>query len=406
MNRALRIVVGFFALLLGGGSAVADMQPGDKPTLQFADFLTHKSVNLSDLKGKIVVVDFWATWCGPCMAEAAHMVAVNEKYSGKGMQFLGISLDDDPSALKNIIAEKKFTWPMSYEGRGWEGSTPKAWGVNSIPQTFIIGPDGDVLWRGHPANIDAAIESAFKDHPPQLVDPKRLAQAGSALDQVDKLLDEQQPAKALKLLASVPDDAKADAAVAARMTRATDRLTDFGNSELAAVDSLIQSQQYAVAIPKLRDLSQAFAGTPVAVAAKSKLVQLGSDPKVKQELDAEKTEKEAADALVVAKQLKADKKDELAYPRFKAIVKIYSKTAAAAEAAVVVKTYEADTVFIARLSEKTNGKKAESMLSMADNYRSNGENDLARKKYQAVIDAFPNSRWAETAQTAIAGLGN
>jgi len=395
-----------FLLCITARLAHADVQAGDKPKLQFKDFLTHKNVDLADLHGKIVVVDFWATWCGPCMAEADHLVAVNTKYADKGVQFVGISLDSDPQSLKTVMANRKFVWPMSFEGRGWEGSIPRAWGVNAIPQTFVISPDGEVLWRGFPNAIDQALDKAISEHPPQLVDPKTLAQAKTILDQAEKNLTDNQPSKALKLLANLPEAAKLDGDVASRLKSLTDKLQEFGNSELTTVDPLIADGKYSDAIHKLRDLSQAFNGTPVATAAKSKLASLGSDPKVQKEMEAEKTEKEAADELAVANKLKADKKDELAYPRFKAIVKSYPNTAAGTEAAADVKTYESDTAFIARISQKTNAKKAESILSMADNYRAAGNTTQAREKYQAVIDQFPNSAWAATAKKALDDLAN
>jgi thiol-disulfide isomerase/thioredoxin/outer membrane protein assembly factor BamD (BamD/ComL family) len=402
--KNFQTIAGLITLCVLSGVVRADVKVGDKPPLHFKAFNSQNTIDLADLKGKIVVVDFWATWCGPCMGEASHMVAVNQKYADKGLQFIGISLDEDPSALKKVIAEKNFTWPMSFEGKGWEGTFPKSWGVNGIPQTFIIGPDGEVLWRGHPAQIDEPLATAFKEHPPQLVDPKILEQAKTALEQANTQLADQQPAKAMKSLAGIPPEAKADADFAAKLAETTTKLLEYGNAQLTSIDPLIDSQQYTAAIQKLRDLSAVFTGTPVSVSAKKKLNELGSNPKVKQQLEAEKTEKESADALAVANQLKADKKDELAYPRFKAIVKTYPNTPAAVEAADDVKAYEANIPLMTKLTQSTNGKKAQAMLALAENYKSTGNTDKAKSKYQDVIDQFPGSSWAETAKKALEAM--
>jgi thiol-disulfide isomerase/thioredoxin len=402
--HAHRKLAVFLALLLLPSLAKASVNVGDKPSLKFKAFDSSGTVDLQDLKGKIVVVDFWATWCHPCMAEADHMLAVNKKYEGKGFQFLGISLDQDSTSLKQVIADKKFTWPMSFEGQGWEGSTPKSWGVNSIPQTFIIGPEGTVLWRGYPGDIDQALTSAFRDHPPVLVDPKVMDQAKTTLDKIDTELAGNKTAAAAKLLASFPEAAKADPDIATRLTATTAKVQDAASLELAAVEPMIASQQYGAAIRKLRELSTNYAGLPVASAAKAKLAELGSNPKVKQQIEADHAEAAAAEELATAKKLQAEKKDDLAYPRFKAVATGYANTTAGVEAAGIVKTYEANTAFMKQLADKANSKKAASMLSMADNYKAAGNAAQAKAKYQEVINQFPDSAWAETAKKAIASL--
>src|SRR5258706_9038060 len=95
----------------------------------------------------------------------------------KGRQLVGKSLDQDVAAMRKVAQEKGFDWPQMCDGMRWDSPAAKSWGVNGIPSTFIIGPDGDVLWNGHPGEIDQPLADAFKKHPPRLVDGKVLADA-------------------------------------------------------------------------------------------------------------------------------------------------------------------------------------------------------------------------------------
>ena len=379
--------------------ASADVKVGDKPSLHFTAYGTDKTVDLSELSGKIVVVDFWATWCGPCMAEADHMVAVNAKYADKGLQFIGVSLDQDGPTMDRVAKEKKFTWPMALQGGG---PIPKEWGIPSIPQTFIIGPDGTVLWRGHPGNLDEPLAQAFKDHPPQLVDSKSLAAAKSLLDQFDSALSSDQALKAVKSLASIPDSARLDPDTATRMKSAADKLQRCGAAELETADAMISAGRYTEAANKLRELSQTFVTGPTADGAKAKLASMAADPKVKKQAAAAKLDADSAAALAVADELKSKHNDELAYPRYKAIAKQYPTTPAATRAAAAVATYEADAPLMARLRTKADGSKAAAALSLADSYQSSGAVDKAKAKYLEIIAAFPGTEWSDKAKKALA----
>jgi hypothetical protein len=74
---------------------------------------------------------------------------------------IGISLDDDRTRMTSQAQQLGFDWPQYFDGKGWGNALLKAWGVDSIPRTFILGPDGKIVWTGHPAQIDEPLKDAI-----------------------------------------------------------------------------------------------------------------------------------------------------------------------------------------------------------------------------------------------------
>ena len=106
--------------------------------LEFTDAIKGETVSIKGLKGKVVVIDFWATWCGPCVAEMPKMKKLYAEYKDKGVEFIGVSLDQPKEQggldkLKKFVAENEIAWPQYYQGNGWESEFSKSWGINSHP---------------------------------------------------------------------------------------------------------------------------------------------------------------------------------------------------------------------------------------------------------------------------------
>ena len=123
-----------------------ELKVGDVIDLAFRPVEGEK-IDLAAKKGKVILLDFWATWCGPCIAELPNVKTAYEKYHDKGFEIIGISLDTDKGRLKEFIKEREMPWPQYFDGKGWDNKLADEYGIRSIPAVFLV-KDNEVIATG------------------------------------------------------------------------------------------------------------------------------------------------------------------------------------------------------------------------------------------------------------------
>jgi peroxiredoxin len=127
--------------------------------------LDGREVDLRKLKGKVVLIEFWATDCGPCVAETPNLKAAYEKFHSDGFEIIGISLDYKESALRRFTREKELPWPQYFDGKGWEHQFGLQYGIFVIPTMWLVDRRGNLRFTGTRFNLEEEIKPLIAKKP-------------------------------------------------------------------------------------------------------------------------------------------------------------------------------------------------------------------------------------------------
>jgi len=118
-----------------------------KPAKQFVrNDVSGKEIALEKYSGKVVLLDFWATWCAPCVADMPELHALYDEYNTRGFEIIGISLDKDKALLEKFLLEKSIAWPIIFGGQGWNDETKNLYGVRMVPASWVIDKKGIIRY--------------------------------------------------------------------------------------------------------------------------------------------------------------------------------------------------------------------------------------------------------------------
>ena len=122
-----------------------------------------KMITLSSLRPQYVLIDFWASWCGPCRAENPFVVAAYNKYHKKGFEILGVSFDEDKDKWLKAIEKDHLTWKHVSDLKGWKNSLASVYGIHGIPMNFLLDKEGKIIAKGlRGEDLEKKLEEVMK----------------------------------------------------------------------------------------------------------------------------------------------------------------------------------------------------------------------------------------------------
>jgi len=392
-SRMIRVVqAALLALTVVVPAAAVNVgQPA--PGISANGWLNAPPLSLAKLQGRIVVVEFWATYCAPCRATIPHLVKLHETYRTKGVVIIGLTTESK-AKVTPFARKMGMTYPVGCGSR-----SSGVYGVRGIPHAFVVDVAGKVAWHGHPGSsgLEAAIKKQLRTNPPTLLSPKEKARTLALLDEVEEAIRKKQYPEAAALLGDLKH-ADRNPEVKERVSAIRKQLAAWAEDRLAEAEKHVEAKDYYEAEAALEEVAALAAGSDLARKARTRRAELLKDETVRAAIERGRRRRQAAEALAELEEKSAEMAPEARLKAYEALAEAHPGTEAGSAAASKAQAIRNDETLMARIADRAAEKDCKGWLSMARNFLKADRPAKAEPYLKKVIENYPDTDFARQAK--------